>query len=173
MSSSSRMRGRSDGSSRVRRSNVHARAASDLLRATAEVLGKKEDADFYARLLDQIRAAFQKEFVTPNGRLSSNTQTAYALALAFDLLPQSQRKEAAERLAEDVRAFKHITTGFLGTPYLLEELTKAGYAKLAYQLLLNTGYPSWGYLVEHGATTMWERWNGDQMRDDAAGHRPR
>ncbi len=59
-----------------------------------------------------------------------------------------------------------LATGFLGTPYLLEELTKAGYAKLAYQLLLNTQYPSWGYMVDHGATTMWERWNGDQMRDD-------
>jgi alpha-L-rhamnosidase len=59
-----------------------------------------------------------------------------------------------------------LATGFLGTPYLLEELTKAGYAKLAYTLLLNTQYPSWGYMVTHGATTMWERWNGDQMRDD-------
>ena len=59
-----------------------------------------------------------------------------------------------------------LATGFLGTPYLLEELTKAGHADLAYKLLLNTQYPSWGYLVEHGATTMWERWNGDQMKDD-------
>ena len=59
-----------------------------------------------------------------------------------------------------------LATGFLGTPYLLEELTKAGHADLAYRLLLNTQYPSWGYLVEHGATTMWERWNGDQMKDD-------
>jgi len=76
--------------------------STDLLRSTAEVLGKKEDADFYAGLLDHIRSAFQTEFVTPNGRLSSNTQTAYSLALAFDLLPESQRKEAAERLAADV-----------------------------------------------------------------------
>ncbi len=59
-----------------------------------------------------------------------------------------------------------LATGFLGTPYLLEELTKAGHADLAYKLLLNTQYPSWGYLIEHGATTMWERWNGDQMKDD-------
>ena len=65
--------------------------STDLLRATAEVLGKKEDAAFYAELLDHIRAAFQKEFVTPNGRLSSNTQTAYAVALAFRSLPESQR----------------------------------------------------------------------------------
>jgi alpha-L-rhamnosidase len=59
-----------------------------------------------------------------------------------------------------------LATGFLGTPYLLEELTKAGYTKLAYTLLLNTQYPSWGYMVTHGATTMWERWNGDQMMND-------
>ena len=59
-----------------------------------------------------------------------------------------------------------LGTGFLGTPYLLEELTKTGHAELAYKLLLNTAYPSWGYLVEHGATTTWERWNGDQMKDD-------
>ena len=59
-----------------------------------------------------------------------------------------------------------LGTGFLGTPYLLEELTKTGHTKLAYNLLLNTEYPSWGYLVEHGATTTWERWNGDQMKDD-------
>jgi alpha-L-rhamnosidase len=59
-----------------------------------------------------------------------------------------------------------LATGFLGTPYLLEELTKGGQAQLAYKLLLNTQYPSWGYLIEHGATTMWERWNGDQMKDD-------
>jgi alpha-L-rhamnosidase len=59
-----------------------------------------------------------------------------------------------------------LGTGFLGTPYLLEELTRSGHAKLAYKLLLNTEYPSWGYLVGHGATTMWERWNGDRMKDD-------
>jgi alpha-L-rhamnosidase len=59
-----------------------------------------------------------------------------------------------------------LGTGFLGTPYLLEELTKTGHADLAYKLLLNTQYPSWGYLIGHGATTMWERWNGDQMIKD-------
>src|SRR5581483_6331906 len=87
--------------------------STDLLRQTAEVLGKKEDAAEYADLLAHIRAAFQNEFMTPNGRLASNTQTAYALALAFDLLPESLRKQAAERLAEDVRHFGHLTTGFL------------------------------------------------------------
>ena len=77
------------------------------------------------------------------------------------------RAKAAAKLADKIEA-NHglLATGFLGTPYLLEELTKAGTPSLAYKLLLNTEYPSWGYLVGHGATTMWERWNGDQMKDD-------
>jgi alpha-L-rhamnosidase len=134
--------------------------STDLLRATAEILGKKEDVDFYAGLLDHIRSAFQKEFVTPNGRLSSSTQTAYSLALAFDLLPESQRKEAAERLAADVRAFKHITTGFLGTPLICQVLSDYGHFDEAYMLLNRTEYPSWLYPITKDATTIWERWDG-------------
>jgi len=134
--------------------------STELLRATAEVLGKKEDADSYAALLDHIRSAFQKEFVTPNGRLSSNTQTAYSLALAFDLLPESQRNQAAERLAADVRAFKHITTGFLGTPLICQVLSDYGYFDEAYMLLNRTEYPSRLYPVTKGATTIWEHWDG-------------
>ena len=77
------------------------------------------------------------------------------------------RAAAAKKLVAKIEANKGmLATGFLGTPYLLEELTKTGHADLAYKLLLNTQYPSWGYMVDHGATTMWERWNGDQMRDD-------
>ncbi len=134
--------------------------STSLLRATAEVLRNKEDAEFYAGLLDHIRAAFQKEFVTPNGRLSSNTQTAYTLALAFDLLPESQRKEAAERLAADVRHFKHITSGFLGTSLICQVLGDYGYYDEAYLLLNRTEYPSWLYPITKDATTIWERWDG-------------
>ncbi len=77
------------------------------------------------------------------------------------------RAAAAQKLADKIEANHGLLgTGFLGTPYLLEELTKSGHADLAYKLLLNTRYPSWGYLVDHGATTMWERWNGDQMKAD-------
>ncbi len=134
--------------------------STDLLRATAEVLGKKEDAAEYSGLLDHIRTAFQKEFVTPNGRLASNTQTAYALALAFDLLPESQRKQAAERLADDVRNFEHLTTGFLGTPLLCKVLSDYGYYDEAHMLLNRKEYPSWLYPITKGATTIWERWDG-------------
>lgn len=134
--------------------------STDLLRRTAEVLGKQDDAKSYGELFDQIRLAFQQEFVTPNGRLSSNTQTAYALALAFDLLPESERKEAAARLAANVRSFGHLTTGFLGTPLLCRVFSDYGYLDEAYMLLNRKEYPSWLYPITKGATTIWERWDG-------------
>jgi alpha-L-rhamnosidase len=134
--------------------------STELLRASAEVLGKTEDAEFCAGLLEHIRSAFQKEFVTPNGRLSSNTQTAYSLALAFDLLPESQRQQAADRLAADVRHFQHLTTGFLGTPVLCKELSDYGHLDEAYMLLNRKEYPSWLYPITKDATTIWERWDG-------------
>src|SRR5881227_237695 len=131
-----------------------------LLAKTAAVLGKKGDAVDFASLEEKIKNAFQKEFVTPNGRLSSNTQTAYAMALAFDLLPETQRAGAAARLADDVKKFGHLTTGFLGTPLLCQVLSDYGYLDLAYMLLNRTEYPSWLYPVTKGATTIWERWDG-------------
>jgi alpha-L-rhamnosidase len=131
-----------------------------LLAKTAEVLGKKQDAVEYASLEEKITRAFQREFVTPNGRLSSNTQTAYALALEFNLLPEAQRPAAAARLAEDVKKFGHLTTGFLGTPVLCQALSDYGYLDEAYMLLNRTEYPSWLYPVTRGATTIWERWDG-------------
>jgi len=134
--------------------------STDLLRQSAAVLGRKEDEAEYSALLDHIRAAFQREFVTPNGRLVSGTQTAYSLALAFDLLPESQRKQAAERLADDVKDFKHLTTGFLGTPLLCQVLSDYGYLDDAYMLLNRTEYPSWLYPITKDATTIWERWDG-------------
>src|SRR5437773_1809191 len=131
-----------------------------LLAKTATVLGNKEDAAEYASLEEKIKSAFQKEFVAPNGRLSSNTQTAYALALAFELLPQAQRASAAARLADDVKKFGHLTTGFLGTPFLCQTLSDYGYLDIAYMLLNRTEYPSWLYPLTKGATTIWERWDG-------------
>ena len=134
--------------------------STGLLQKTAIILGKKEDADEYVKLFDKKRAAFQKEYITPNGRLSSNTQTAYVLALAFNLFPEEQQKVAAARLAEDVRKFGHITTGFLGTPLICQVLTQYGYTDEAYLLLMNKKYPGWLYPITMGATTIWERWDG-------------
>jgi alpha-L-rhamnosidase len=136
--------------------------STDLLARSAEALGKTNDARDYRALFDQIRAAFQREFVTSSGRLTSNTQTAYVLALDFGLLPETMRAEAARRLAADVAAMRHLTTGFLGTPALTRTLSENGYLDAAYGLLLNERYPSWLYPVKHGATTIWERWDGQK-----------
>ncbi len=136
--------------------------STDLLSRAARVLGKDEDAASYRRLFEKIRAAFAAEFLTPNGRLASGTQTAYALALAFDLLPEAVRAAAARRLAEDVRTFEHITTGFLGTPLICPVLSDHGYWDEAFMLLNRKEYPSWLYPVTQGATTIWERWDGQK-----------
>jgi alpha-L-rhamnosidase len=134
--------------------------STELLAKTAAVLGKTQDAAEYSELETKIKTAFLKEFVTPNGRLSSNTQTAYVLALTFDLLPESMRADAAARLAADVRKFGHLTTGFLGASGLTWALSDTGHLDEAYLLLNRKEYPSWLYPVTKGATTIWERWDG-------------
>jgi alpha-L-rhamnosidase len=134
--------------------------STDLLQRIATILGKTEDAKKYADLLANIKKAFRGEFVTANGRLVSDTQTAYSLALAFDLLPENQRAGAARRLAEDVNNFKHITTGFLGTPVICHALSDFGYYDEAFMLVNRKEYPSWLYPITQGATTIWERWDG-------------
>jgi alpha-L-rhamnosidase len=134
--------------------------STDLLAKTAKVLGKNEDAAEYEALAQKIKAALQREFVTANGRISPNTQTAYTLALTFDLLPKSMHAEAADRLAADVRKFGHLTTGFLGASDLCRALSSTGHLDEAYMLVNRTEYPSWLYPVTKGATTIWERWDG-------------
>jgi alpha-L-rhamnosidase len=134
--------------------------STDLVARTARVLGKDGEASQFEDLFTRIKAAFVHEFVTPASRVGENTQTAYAVALQFDLLPESLRAEAASRLAADVRERKHLTTGFVGTPYLLHVLTRFGYLDEAYMLLQRQQYPSWLYPVTKGATTIWERWDG-------------
>jgi alpha-L-rhamnosidase len=128
---------------------------------TADVLWQVDDVTHYKELLKNIKEAFVKEYTTPNGRLVSGTQTAYVLALNFDMLPADQRAQAAERLVQNIRSYgNHLTTGFLGTPYLCDVLTRFGYPDVAYTLLMQESYPSWLYPVKMGATTIWERWNG-------------
>jgi len=141
-------------------SQVYFARSTRLLMKTATVLGKVKDAEHYRQLFENIKKVFQEEFLTPNGRLSPNTQTAYALALYADLIPDSLVTKTAGRLAEDVRKFKHLTTGFLGTPVLCPVLSDNGYTDLAYMLLKHKEYPSWLYPVTRGATTIWERWDG-------------
>jgi alpha-L-rhamnosidase len=133
----------------------------EIMIKTARVLGRKEDEAKYSALLNKIRQAFLQEYVTPNGRLVSGSQTAYVLTLQFDMLPESLRASAAQRLADNVKLYNyHLTTGFLGTPYLCHVLSRFGYHDLAYTLLMQDSYPSWLYPVKMGATTIWERWDG-------------
>ncbi len=110
----------------------------------------------------RIKSAFRREFVTASGRVGENTQTAYALALQFDLLPAELRAESARRLAAEVQTRGHLTTGFVGTPYLCHVLSSTGRLDLAYRLLNREEYPSWLYPVKQGATTIWERWDGQK-----------
>ncbi len=132
-----------------------------IVHRVAEILGEKQDAVRYAELGRKIKEAFLAEFVTPNGRVANNTQTAYVLALAFDLLPAGLRPEAARRLVADIRKRgNHLTTGFVGASYLCPVLSATGHYDVAYDLLLQETYPSWLYPVTKGATTIWERWDG-------------
>jgi alpha-L-rhamnosidase len=134
-----------------------------LLAQIAHVLGKREDAERYRTRWEAIRRAFVARFVQPDGAIQPDTQSAYVLALAFDLLPETLRAQAAQRLVALIRARNnHLSTGFMGTPHLCEVLVRASYLDVAYDLLLQESYPSWLYPLTHGATTIWERWNGVQ-----------
>lgn len=135
--------------------------SAQLLVNTAEVLGKADDVRKYRELLQNVKLAFQKEYVTPGGRLVSGTQTAYVLSLHFDMLPEPMRAAVAGKLVDNIRSYgNHLTTGFLGTPYLCHVLSRFGYHDVAYTLLMQESYPSWLYPVKMGATTIWERWDG-------------
>jgi len=132
----------------------------DLLGRTAQALGKDDDVLRYRILFRDVRAAFNRTFVATDAKVGGGTQTAYVLALQFDLLPPEQHAAAAGLLAASVRSTGHLTTGFLGTPGLLFALSKFGYLEDAYRLLLRDNIPSWLYPLTHGATTIWENWDG-------------
>ena len=140
--------------------------STHLVSRAAALLGEDSDRADYARLAEAVRSAFRHEYVTPAGRMASDTQTAYTLALRFDLLEAGeQRERAGRRLAELVReGGHHIGTGFVGTPLICDALCDAGEYDTAYRLLLETTCPSWLYPVTMGATTIWERW--DSMLPD-------
>lgn len=137
--------------------------SSSLLSKAAGVLGKKEDEKYYSEVFEKIKKVFNHEYVTPAGRIGTNSQTSYVLPLMFGLLPDDVRPKAARFLAEDIKSRgNHLSTGFLGTIYLCHVLTENGYNDVAYDLLLQEEYPSWLYPVKMGATTIWERWDGQK-----------
>ena len=135
--------------------------SAQLASRAADCLGNEDDVHKYAKLYAETRTAFQKRFVTPEGYVTGRTQTSYILALAFDLLPKELVPAAMDWLVRDIEERKdHLSTGFVGTPYLPHVLTRYGRLDLAYRLLLQQTWPSWLYAVTQGATTIWERWDG-------------
>ena len=117
----------------------------------------------YTDLFNKIKEVFINEYVTKAGRVGTNSQTSYVLALMFNLLPDDLNEKAVKFLVEDIKSRRnHLSTGFLGTPYLCHVLSDNGYTDVAYDLLLQESYPSWLYPVKMGATTIWERWDGEK-----------
>jgi alpha-L-rhamnosidase len=127
----------------------------------AAVLDREQDRQRYIELAERVHKAFIDKYVLRGGRMTSDTQTAYAIALQFDLLPgPAARAEAGARLAQLVAADDHtIQTGFVGTPLVVPALSDTGHLETAYRLLLQERCPSWLYALRHDATTVWERWD--------------
>jgi alpha-L-rhamnosidase len=134
---------------------------ADLMARIADVLDKGAAAARYQQLAARVRAAFFTALVAEDGRIAGDTQTAYLLALDFDILPPALRGRAAGHLLRRIAdADGHLQTGFLGVKHLCPVLADIGAIDAAYDLLLNDTYPSWGFSIRYGATTIWERWDG-------------
>jgi len=135
--------------------------STNLVSQAAAAIGKTDDAVEYAQLFRDIKAAFNKAYVAEDGKIKGETQTCYLLGLYFDLLPEAKRPAAARYLVEDLKKRDwHLSTGFVGLSYLLPTLTQTGNLDVAYRLLNQDTFPSWGYSIKNGATTIWERWDG-------------
>lgn len=135
--------------------------STELLARSARVLGKGDEAAHYEALHAQIKEAFNKAYVSSDGEVKGDSQCAYVLAIAFDLLSPEMEKRAAERLVADIeKRGWHLSTGFVGTRDIMRALTKVGRNDVAFRLLHNTTFPSWGFTIKNGATSIWERWDG-------------
>lgn len=161
---------------------------SNLMSQMATAIGEAEDAARYRQLFEDVRRSFNLAYVLPDGTIKGNSQTAYVMALSMDLLPetwndldlpgplqlpagQTLREAAVDHLVASIRSRgMHLSTGFLGTAQLLPVLTEAGHADIAYALIQQTTYPSWGYQIELGATTVWEHW--DSIKPDGSFESP-
>jgi alpha-L-rhamnosidase len=135
--------------------------STHLVAKSCSALGRETEARKYQQLFSDIKAAFIRRYVEANGKIRGGTQTGYLLALKFDLLPIELRERAAACLEEDIKSKGgHLSTGFVGVSYLLPVLTEVGRAETASSVLLKDTFPSWLFSVKHGATTIWERWDG-------------
>lgn len=135
--------------------------STELLARSARALGKSDDAAEYEALHEKIRDAFNKAYVSADGVVKGDSQCAYVLAIAFDLLSPEMERRAADRLVADIeKRGWHLSTGFVGTRDIMRALTKVGRNDVAFRLLHNTTFPSWGFTIANGATSIWERWDG-------------
>ncbi len=132
-----------------------------LMSNMSKAIGRPREEQEYRALFNLIKSAFQKTYISADGHVQGKTQTGYVLALAFNLMPDELRPKAAQYLIEDIKERQgHLSTGFIGVKYLNPVLADAGRLDVAYQLLFNKTFPSWGFPVTQGATTIWERWDG-------------
>ncbi|KAK9452802.1 bacterial alpha-L-rhamnosidase-domain-containing protein [Dipodascopsis uninucleata] len=140
--------------------NAYLVALYDIMVKTCQVLGNDKDAKHYTSLRVQAREAFRKRYILADGEIASDTQTAYALGIYYDLFEPDELPLAAKRLVKVVEHSQYkISTGFVGTPIICHALTKVGHVDVAYKMLMTKECPSWLYPVTMGATTMWERWD--------------
>ena len=140
--------------------NAYYLYVTELVKKTAEVLGKDEEAKKYAELHETTLDAFQREYYTETGRIVSETQTGAILSLYFNLAREKDRKRILKTLLTNIENHKnHLSTGFVGTPYICHALSENGAHEMAATLFMKEDYPSWLYAVNMGATTIWERWN--------------
>jgi alpha-L-rhamnosidase len=127
----------------------------------AAAIGRTNDAMRFQAQSEEVKAAFERDFILPDGSITNSGQTAYALAFTMDLVPADMKAKVAEKFVGELQKSDwHLATGFIGTPRLLPGLHLAGRDDVAYRLLLQETYPSWLFPVKNGATTLWERWDG-------------
>ncbi|NLH15706.1 MAG: family 78 glycoside hydrolase catalytic domain [Phycisphaerae bacterium] len=142
----------------------HYYQATCLAAAMANELGKSADQKQYADLADKIRSAFVAKFINNSGKVDIGTQGAQSFALYMDLVPSELRTKAFDRLVSEITNTHkgHLATGIFATQYMLDQLTQFGRADLAYGIVNQNTFPGWGWMLQNGATTMWEHWEKEE-----------
>jgi alpha-L-rhamnosidase len=134
----------------------------------ARALGKAQDASRFDALAEKIRAAYYEKFIDGKGKVGTGSQANQAIGLHTGIIPPELREDALTNLMQDVESHGgHLTTGILGTKFMLDELSRAGHADLAYAIVSKRGFPGWAWMLENGATTLWEHW---ELSEDTFSH---
>jgi len=135
--------------------------SAELVSKMAQLLGQDAEHEHYSNLADNIKKAFIQRFVNEEGIIEGESQAGYALALNYNILPEDKRQKAVELMIKEIENYDgRISTGFCTTLKIMIELTRWGHNAVAYKLLFSRRFPSWFYMIDQGATTMWERWDG-------------